>query len=152
MKRLAVLLLVLIAAATLCTAAERNTQVLIDAEHAFAKATAERGAEGWMEFMAPNAVDLTRETLASLDQIRAAMVSEFKLPGIHLTWQPDKAEFLGNGNVGYTVGHYELRYNGEDGKPVSRKGTYLTTWQRQSDGTWKVRADIGGPDPPRRND
>jgi len=133
-------------------AADRDPKVLMDADRAFAKATAERGAEGWMEFMAPNAVDLTRETLASLDQIRAAMVSEFKLPGIHLTWQPDKAEFLGNGNVGYTVGHYELRYNGEDGKPVSRKGTYLTTWQRQSDGTWKVRADIGGPDPPRRND
>jgi ketosteroid isomerase-like protein len=137
-----------LALASISFAADRDPKVLMDADRAFAKATAERGADGWMEFMAPNAVDLTRETLASLDQIRAEMINEFKLPGIHLTWEPDKAEFLGNGNVGYTVGHYEVRYDGEDGKPVSRKGTYLTTWQQQTDGTWKVRADIGSPDPP----
>ena len=147
MKLAVQMLLSLLLLTSLSFAADRDPKVLMDADRAFAKATAERGAEGWMEFMAPNAVDLTRETLASLDQIRAGMVKTFSLPGIHLTWAPDKAEFLGNGNVGYTVGHYEVRYNGEDGKPVSRKGTYLTTWQQQTDGTWKVRADIGSPDP-----
>jgi ketosteroid isomerase-like protein len=147
MKLAVQMLLSLLFLTSLSPAADRDPKILMDADRAFAKATAERGADGWMEFMAPNAVDLTRETLASLDQIRAQMISEFKLPGIHLTWEPDKAEFLGNGNVGYTVGHYEVRYNGEDGKPVSRKGTYLTTWQQQTDGTWKVRADIGSPDP-----
>jgi ketosteroid isomerase-like protein len=148
MKLAVQILLSLLFLSSLSPAADRDPKVLMDADRAFAKATAERGAEGWMEFMAPNAVDLTRETLASLDQIRAEMISEFKLPSIHLTWQPDKAEFLGNGSVGYTIGHYEVRYNGEDGKPVSRKGTYLTIWQQQADGTWKVRADIGSPDPP----
>ena len=146
MKSLTVICL-LLALTPLSFAADRDTKVLIDADRAFAKATAERGAEGWMEFMAPNAVDLTRETLASPDQIRAEIISTFKLPGISIVWEPYKAEYLGNGNVGYTVGHYEVRYIGDDGKPVLRKGTYLTTWQQEKDGTWKVRADIGSPDP-----
>ena len=41
-------------------AADRDPKVLMQAERAFAKATAERGVDGWMEFMAPNAVVLVR--------------------------------------------------------------------------------------------
>ena len=40
--------------------ADRDPKVLMQAERAFAKATAERGVDGWMEFMAPNAVELIR--------------------------------------------------------------------------------------------
>jgi ketosteroid isomerase-like protein len=148
MRRPAALLSTLLMLSLFSVAADRDAKILMDADRAFAKATAARGAEGWMEFMAPNAVDLTRETLVGPDQIRAEMIATFKLPGISIVWEPYKAEFLGNGNVGYTVGHYEVRYIGDDGKPVVRKGTYLTTWQQQADGSWKVRADIGSPDPP----
>jgi ketosteroid isomerase-like protein len=31
---------------------------------------------------------------------------------------------------------------------VVKRGTYLTTWQKQKDGTWKVVSDIDSPDPP----
>ena len=148
MKRLAVLLLVLIAAATLCTAADRNTQVLIDAEHAFAKATAERGIDGWMEFMAPNAVVLGDEPLVGLDQIRAGMGKHLATPGLKLTWEPTKAEFLGKGDIGFVVGRWERHFTGDDGTPQVLKGSYLTTWQQQKDGSWKVVSDIGTTDPP----
>jgi len=127
-------------------AADRDPKVLIDAEHAFAKATAERGLDGWMEFMAPNAVELGTEPLVGADQIRAAMTKQFKLPGFKITWAPTKAEFLGTGDFGYAIGRYEVRFTGDDGKPVVRKGTYLTTWQQQKDGKWKVVSDIGSPD------
>jgi ketosteroid isomerase-like protein len=139
---LCVLLLV-----SLSFAAEGDAKVLIDAEHAFAKATAERGVDGWMEFMAPNAVELSAEPLVGLDQIRAGMSKQFRLPGFRITWEPTKAEFLGKGDFGYAVGRYEVRFNGEDGKPVVERGTYLTTWQKQKGGTWKVVSDIGSPDP-----
>ncbi len=147
MKSLLRPLSLLLLVSTLCFAADRNPKVLMDADRAFAKATAARGVDGWMEFMAPNAVDLTAEPLVGLDQIRAGMTKQFRLPGISMVWEPAKAEFLGNGNVGYTVGHYEVHYNGDDGKPVVRRGTYLTTWQQQKDGSWKVVSDIGSPDP-----
>ena len=141
-------LLCVLILATLSVAAHRNPKILMDAEHAFAKATAERGIDGWMEFMAPNAVELSAEPLVGLDQIRAGMTKQFKLPGFKITWEPTKAEFLGEGDVGYAVGRYEVRFIGEDGKPVVRTGTYLTTWQQQNDGSWKVVSDIGSPDPP----
>jgi ketosteroid isomerase-like protein len=128
--------------------ADRDPNVLMHAELAFAKATAERGVDGWMEFMAPNAVELSAEPLVGLDQIRAGMTKQFKLPGFKITWEPTKAEFLGQGNVGYAVGRYEVRFTGDDGKPQVKRGSYLTTWQMQKDGSWKVVSDIGSPDPP----
>jgi len=128
--------------------ADRDPTVLLRAERAFAKATSERGVDGWMEFMAPNAVELSAEPLVGLDQIRAGMTKQFKLPGFKITWEPTKAEFLGQGDVGYAVGRYEVRFIGDDGKPRVEKGSYLTTWQKQTDGSWKVVSDIGSPDPP----
>jgi ketosteroid isomerase-like protein len=139
-------LLVLVAATGLCIAADRDTKVLIDAEHAFAKATAERGIDGWMEFMAPNAVILGAEPLVGLDQIRAGMGKHLATPGMKLTWEPTKAEFLGKGDIGFVVGRWERQFNGNDGKPQVMKGSYLTTWQQQQDGSWKVVSDIGTPD------
>jgi ketosteroid isomerase-like protein len=129
-------------------AADRDPNVLLQAERAFAKATAERGVDGWMEFMAPNAVELSAEPLVGLDQIRAGMTKQFKLPGFKITWEPTKAEYLGDGNVGYAVGRYEVRFTSDDGKAHVNHGTYLTTWQKQTDGSWKVVSDIGSPDPP----
>jgi ketosteroid isomerase-like protein len=128
-------------------AADRDPKVLMQAERAFAKATAERGVDGWMEFMAPNAVELSAEPLVGLDQIRAGMTRQFQQPGFKLTWAPTRAEFLGDGDIGFAVGRYELHFTGEDGKPRIRHGSYLTTWQQQKDGSWKVVSDIGSPDP-----
>ena len=137
----------LLAITSFSLAANRDTQVLIDAEHAFAKAAAERGVEGWMEFMAPNAVELLAEPLVGLDQIRAGMNKSFNSPGFKLTWEPTKAEFLGSGDVGFVVGRYEVHYIDSDGKSQVGHGTYLTTWKQQKDGSWKVVSDIGSPDP-----
>lgn len=141
------LLIFVLMLGAIAVGADRDPKVLMDAEHAFAKATAERGVDGWMEFMAPNAVKLAAEPLVGLDQIRAGMTKQFELPGFKITWEPTKAEFLGQGDKGYAVGRYEVRFNRDDGKPVVRRGTYLTTWQQQRDGTWKVVSDIGSPDP-----
>ncbi len=146
MKSFSLLLALLVLLSAVSFAADRDPKVLIDAEHAFAKATAERGVDGWMEFMAPNAVELGAEPLVGLDQIRAGMGKQLSSPGFKLTWEPTKAEFLGDGDVGFAVGRYEVHFNGADGQPQVRKGTYLTTWQLQKDGSWKVVSDIGSPD------
>ena len=148
MKPLMRLLPLLLLVSTFCFAADRDTKVLIDAERAFARATAERGVDGWMEFMAPNAVVLGAEPLVGLDQIRAGMGKPLNTPGFKLTWEPTKAEFLGkSGEIGFAVGRWERHFTGDDGKPQVRKGAYLTTWQQQKDGSWKVVSDIGTPDP-----
>jgi len=148
MKAIPQILLCIVVLSAMSVASDRDTNILMQAERDFAKATAEHGVDGWMEFMAPNAVELSAEPLVGLDQIRAGMTKQFKLPGFKISWEPTTAEFLGQGDVGYAVGRYEVRFTGDDGTPKVRKGTYLTTWQKQDDGSWKVVSDIGSPDPP----
>ncbi len=148
MKLVLRLLLCVFTLAAMSFGADRDPKVLLQAERAFAQATAERGVDGWMEFMAPNAVELSAEPLVGLDQIRAGMTKQFKRPGFKITWEPTKAEYLGDGDLGYAVGRYEVRFTGDDAKPRVDRGTYLTTWQKQTDGSWKVVSDIGSPDPP----
>jgi len=131
----------------LAFAADRDAGVLIQADRDFAKATAAKRLEGWMAFMAPNAVLLHAEPLVGLEQISAGMAKDFNAPDFQLTWEPTKAEFVGNGPVGYTIGRYEAKYKGDDGKLHTSHGSYMTTWQKQHDGSWKVVADIGSPDP-----
>ena len=58
MKLLLNLFLCIFGLAAMSFGADRDPTVLLQAERAFAKATAERGVDGWMEFMAPNAVEL----------------------------------------------------------------------------------------------
>src|SRR5271166_268355 len=133
MKLALQLLLCVLALNALSFAADRDPKILLQAERAFAKATAERGIDGWMEFMAPNAVELSAEPLVGMEQIRAGMGKLFNSPGFKLTWAPTKAEFLGEDDVGFAVGRYEMHFNDADGKPQVRTGTYLTTWQKQKD-------------------
>jgi uncharacterized protein (TIGR02246 family) len=44
----------------------------------------------------------------------------------------------------YETGKYSYKYQ-EKGKPVIEEGRYVTIWQRQSDGSWKIIADMGVP-------
>jgi ketosteroid isomerase-like protein len=47
-----------------------------------------------------------------------------------------------SGDLGYTWGHYKITTDGE-----TKHGKYMTVWHRESDGTWKVIADMGNADP-----
>ena len=49
-----------------------------------------------------------------------------------------------DGETAYETGKYSYKYQ-EKGKPVTEEGRYVTIWQRQSDGSWKIIADIGIP-------
>ena len=82
MKSFATVLCALLALCATSFAADRDVKVLLDAERAFAKATAERGIDGWMDFMAPNAVELGAEPFVGLEQIRAGMTKQLSL--IHI--------------------------------------------------------------------
>lgn len=140
------LLIALLSTLTL-SAADRDASVLMQADRDFAKATAEKGVDGWMSYMAPGAVLLGAQPKTTPDAIRATMTDELQ-PGAHLTWEPAKADFIGDGDIGYTIGRFEFRATDKDGKTINFKGSYMTTWQKQKDGSWKVIGDIGSPDKP----
>ena len=79
--------------------------------------------------------------------IREAVGALMKAPGFNIAWKATRAEVGSAGDLGYTVGNYELTVNNAAGVPATEKGKYITTWKK-IDGTWKVVDDIGNGDAP----
>ena len=67
----------------------------------------------------------------------------FQANGPRLTWKPTKAEILGHGDLGYTVGSWERRPAPAGGQAPVTRGNYLTVWRKQADGAWRVVFDTG---------
>jgi ketosteroid isomerase-like protein len=58
-----------------------------------------------------------------------------------LEWAPVEARM--EGNLGVTWGIAALSFKDEKGALHARSTRYVTVWQRQDDGTWKIWIDTG---------
>ena len=121
-----------------------------DADVAFAKATAERGVEGWVSFFADSGVQVVPgRNVTGRAAIRALMAPELGDTAHVLTWHPVTVEASESGDFGYSLGRWDLVPRGATAGAGSAlaHGTYVTVWRKQGDGTWKVVLDIGNADP-----
>ncbi len=123
---------------------------LLAADLAFAKATAEKGLEGWLSWFAPDAKIFPpgEAVIEGLDAIKAYYAKTGFDPK-PLTWKPAFADLAASGDLGYTVGYASWPGTGEKGQTITRGSKYLTVWKKQADGSWKVAADMGNAAPPR---
>ena len=64
------------------------------------------------------------------------------MPGFSVMWEASSAHVSEGGDLGYTLGTYEMTMDDPDGNPMSMIGKYLTVWRKQADGQWKVTADM----------
>jgi ketosteroid isomerase-like protein len=142
MKPFAPAVLLFIAACAMTTQSEPNADMLLQRDREFAKASAAHGHIAWQEFMAPNAAKPANagRMLIGPQEIGDNMLAAFA-SGFTLSWEPTRAEISRGGKLGYTWGRYHSVFNGK-----ARQGTYMTVWERQPDGTWKVLFDTGDPD------
>lgn len=108
------------------------------ADRAFDADTAARGADGWVAAFAPGGSMWRKEAVTGADAIRAAI--EPTLSKGHLRWHPIASRVL-NDNGAFTVGTATFTPNGAT-EPTWR-GSYITIWVKQDDGTWKVAFDTG---------
>ncbi len=123
---------------------------LMDADRAFAVATAARGLEGWMSFIAPDAVRMGRmaDPVRGSAAIRASDAAIFADPAVRLTWAPTDAGAF-DATHGWTVGRSQVHRRRPGGSDeVARSGRYVTIWRRGGEGRWLVVLDTGAPDPP----
>ena len=79
--------------------------------------------------------------LAQGDAIRTTWEGLVSMPGFGVEWQATTAEVAASGDIGYTIGAFELTAE-QDGTTMLTVGQYVTIWHKQADGTWKVQADI----------
>ena len=57
-----------------------------------------------------------------------------------LTWEPAFEKIAASGELGYTYGFFTRRVKSTS---EEERGTYLTIWQKQHDGSWKFIVDVG---------
>jgi len=57
-----------------------------------------------------------------------------------LSWEPLFEKISESGDLGYTYG---IHTNTEKATGTISKGTYITIWQKQTDGSWKYVLDSG---------
>lgn len=88
--------------------------------------------------------------LAQGDGIRTTWEGLTSMPGFALEWQATYAEVAASGDLGYTIGTFELVAEHE-GTAMLTLGKYVTVWGKQADGSWKVLVDCfntnGSPTP-----
>jgi ketosteroid isomerase-like protein len=121
---------------------------LMTADLAFAKATAERGVDGWLEYFAEDGAMLPagQPIIRGHQAIRDLMSPAFEAEGFELHWEPIEADIAASSDLGYTIGRYERTITAADGNRQTTVGKYVSIWKRQEDGTWKVVVDLGTPD------
>ena len=143
--RIAAIVLLSVACMAQSTPSEKG---VMEADRAFNKATQADRLEGWMSYMADNVVLFgIKPPVVGKDAVRKFYEPNFADPNFTLTWEPNHGELYPSGKVGYTSGRWTLRGKSPKGETVERHGSYLTVWELQKDGSWKVIADGGSPDP-----
>ena len=125
---------------------------LLEADRAFARATARDGLDGWLSFMADDAVRVSRpgeKLIIGKERIKLRDADLFADPNHKLVWEPAESHLFADGKIGVTTGRYRMIANDTDGnETVLSQGGYVTWWRKDADGKWKVIFDTGSPDPP----
>ncbi len=117
-----------------------------EADIAFAQATKERGLDGWMSFFADDAYVGTNPAVAGKLELRRFYARLFSRRNLQFEWAPEQSQIFPSGLMGFTSGRYKMSYTTFEGKTASQTGSYLTVWQKQPDGSWKVLSDFGSQD------
>lgn len=107
--------------------------------------------EGWVGWFAEDGFQVPNggPLVVGPEAIRANMKGLFADTTVRLTWAPDTALVAAAGDMGYTIGHWRLLRRAAPADSAPARGRYLTVWKRQTDGGWKVAADIGNQEPKR---
>jgi len=69
-------------------------------------------------------------------------------PNLEIEFASDRVQVARSGELAYTRGHFTMRSTDQKThQPRTDSGSYLTVWQKQSDGSWKAVEDFSTPGP-----
>ncbi len=125
--------------ATLAMAADRSIELerVVSSERAFAARAQETNArQAFIEFFAADAILFAPFPAPAFPRLR-----EGPDWAVNIQWRPVAAAISGAGDMGYTTGPSE--YRRVPSEPPIGHGHYTSVWQRQPDGRFLVRIDIG---------
>jgi ketosteroid isomerase-like protein len=112
---------------------------ILEAEAAEATGWAERDLDKIMNAYAPDALVLLGGAPVDREQLRKLFVNFLKDPGFLLTFRSDPPLMTASGDIGITIGTYQVTFTDQSTQsPVTKNGYHLMSWQRQHDGEWRV--------------
>jgi ketosteroid isomerase-like protein len=138
----------LAAAAALAVPPPDEKAVLLQVDEKFSADAQRLGvAEAFARYAAPDARMLPagKDVVSGLEGVRSQMAGFPK--GATLAWRPFHADVAASGDLGYTLGTYELHAKDEAGKATVAYGKYCSVWKKQADGSWKWVVDVGTSSP-----
>ncbi len=121
--------------------------LLFDREARFARDVAARGGAGFASWFAGDGVVLSNGKAAVVGRAAIAKSATWDPKQYQLTWTTTDAQMSPAGDMGYAWGHFEGRSQDAGGHPVTTTGRFITVWQKQPDGSWKVALDAGADEP-----
>ena len=127
---------------------DANAKALAKVDDEAHQAAAARDADRVASFYAVDAIAYPpNEPMAiGREAAKKLWASYLADPSFAISWKVVHADVSKTGDLGFTAGTYEASFKGPDGKLVSEKGKYVTTWEKQKDGTWKATHDIWNSD------
>jgi uncharacterized protein (TIGR02246 family) len=82
-------------------------------------------------------------SVSGIDGIRASMTQLTSDPALSLKFQANRIDVAKSGDLAYTQGTYTVTMTDPQTKQIIYDhGSYVTTFRKQPDGTWKAVADI----------
>jgi uncharacterized protein (TIGR02246 family) len=86
---------------------------------------------------------------AGKEAIRAAMKEMIGDNALALAFQASRVEVAKSGELAFTQGSYTLTVTDPGTKkPINDKGSYVTAYKKQADGSWKAVSDIASSETP----
>ncbi len=134
---LALLVLLCLGAPPVTASGRAELDSLVASERAFAALSVEKGMrEAFLTYLAADGVLLRPRAVNG----RQVWEARGPVPAT-LLWEPSAAEVSAAGDLGWTTGPSELRpYDAT--QPVGY-GHFVSIWQKQADGSWRVALDVG---------
>jgi ketosteroid isomerase-like protein len=79
-------------------------------------------------------------------QIKEVWTHLLSLPGLELSFGPNRIEVSKSKDIAYEIGTYKMKFNDAQGNPTTEIGKFVVVWKKQADKQWKAVADIFNPD------
>lgn len=121
----------------------KDEQAVRDTDTQWAKTAGTHDVDGTVAYYTDDAVLMPPNgpKVTGKQAIRAAWVT-LAAPDVVLTWSPAKVDVSQSGDLAYIVGTYEDSFKDAKGKPAKDRGKTLEVFRKQTDGSWKVVADM----------
>jgi len=127
--------------------ASPGTVLLYKLDAEFAKAVATNGGAGFASWFADDGMVLGNGKAPVVGKVAIAQSADWSPKDYQLTWKATGAWMNPSGDTGYTWGNYTGQSMEAQGNPVTTSGRYITLWNKQTDGNWKVELEASSDAP-----